>query len=452
MFDWTPPGYKYWGPGNRMDKGLPTNDLDAAAYKHDKWYDYYQRKGFNPYVRWNEADERLRNYPVSDFSSAINRGVWNIKKSITKGRFEIPKFAGKRKASDDWFKSNKVQRGDDNSRALVPYVAPQNINNSSFRVYTKGKLISKRMPYRKSYKKKGRRKSKRTALKKHLNPPTVYRNYHPLVLQSLINACKYQCVSHQSLATPAATDLSYLGTIGNIANLSCKYYYVDAGAQAIKNLTPDAMNIDGGLFKFYFDTYYTYTIRNNTTVDCSLEVLILKPKMNIADGTADEFSPRQAFRVGMVNEGSALTADNFDRVNLHPTQSLLFTKNYKIEKRYRKYFHPGNEFKFTVKPPTFKYEENSIADELSQGIVHMSRATRLVLFRLRGTLASTTPTINDGDTCIAPAQLNVGISEVIKIRPVRASQWLHSELSSTYNLGGPAAFIGQPADAVMESA
>ncbi|CAK1580535.1 unnamed protein product [Parnassius mnemosyne] len=41
------PGYKYLGPGNALDRGVPINALDAAAKKHDEKYhkitEYYKK-------------------------------------------------------------------------------------------------------------------------------------------------------------------------------------------------------------------------------------------------------------------------------------------------------------------------------------------------------------------------------------------------------------------------
>ena len=45
MFDLTLPGYKYLGPGNKLDKGEPTDWNDAVAYIHDLGYGEILEKG-----------------------------------------------------------------------------------------------------------------------------------------------------------------------------------------------------------------------------------------------------------------------------------------------------------------------------------------------------------------------------------------------------------------------
>ena len=37
---YTVPGYKYLGPGNSLDRGSPTNSVDAIAQEHDVAYDH----------------------------------------------------------------------------------------------------------------------------------------------------------------------------------------------------------------------------------------------------------------------------------------------------------------------------------------------------------------------------------------------------------------------------
>lgn len=62
---WTLPGYKYLGPGNSLNRGVPVNALDSAAQKHDEKYeklsDYLKktknRKVFEEKVK--EADREF---------------------------------------------------------------------------------------------------------------------------------------------------------------------------------------------------------------------------------------------------------------------------------------------------------------------------------------------------------------------------------------------------------
>lgn len=57
--DFTPIGYNYCGPGNRVDNAPPLNRLDAMCKEHDIAYGVLQSKGVNPYVKFNEADQTL---------------------------------------------------------------------------------------------------------------------------------------------------------------------------------------------------------------------------------------------------------------------------------------------------------------------------------------------------------------------------------------------------------
>lgn len=53
---WTLPGYKYLGPFNPLNSGVPTSSVDRAARRHDHAYSKYIDKGKNPYTHFNEAD------------------------------------------------------------------------------------------------------------------------------------------------------------------------------------------------------------------------------------------------------------------------------------------------------------------------------------------------------------------------------------------------------------
>lgn len=65
-----PPGYNYLGPGNTLDRGDPTNLSDAAAQRHDYWYQAYQESGHNPYWHHNQADEQF----IKDTTNAKDWG------------------------------------------------------------------------------------------------------------------------------------------------------------------------------------------------------------------------------------------------------------------------------------------------------------------------------------------------------------------------------------------
>lgn len=59
MWDLTLPGYRYLGPGNKLNKGDPKGVSDSAARTHDVGYDLIQKGGHNPYIRWSDADQRF---------------------------------------------------------------------------------------------------------------------------------------------------------------------------------------------------------------------------------------------------------------------------------------------------------------------------------------------------------------------------------------------------------
>lgn len=78
------PGYKYLGPFNRMDKGPPINELDAAAYRHDK---AYVKLGYKGYTTWSEADQTFL-----DETSKYSSRAANWSRNIFKGKKLLQKF------------------------------------------------------------------------------------------------------------------------------------------------------------------------------------------------------------------------------------------------------------------------------------------------------------------------------------------------------------------------
>lgn len=95
MRDWTLPGYKYLGPGNRLNKGKPRNKNDAVAYKHDLAYDHHIKSGRNPYWNFNDADEKAMNeFTWDDYGGAAGKTFFQFKKLAWKagltGHLEQP--------------------------------------------------------------------------------------------------------------------------------------------------------------------------------------------------------------------------------------------------------------------------------------------------------------------------------------------------------------------------
>nr|UZZ82244.1 VP1 [Newlavirus] len=81
---WVPPGYKYLGPGNSLDKGTPNNPSDAAAQRHDHAYSAYQAAGFNPYFYHNQADENFirETDQAPDWGGRFGNAVFRAKRLI----------------------------------------------------------------------------------------------------------------------------------------------------------------------------------------------------------------------------------------------------------------------------------------------------------------------------------------------------------------------------------
>lgn len=81
MRDFSLPGYKYLGPGNKLNKGKARNYNDYVAYLHDIGYDTLLKEGKNPYTNWNEADEKaLAQFTTSDYGGAAGKAFFYLKK------------------------------------------------------------------------------------------------------------------------------------------------------------------------------------------------------------------------------------------------------------------------------------------------------------------------------------------------------------------------------------
>ena len=58
MIDLSLPGYKYLGPGNDLDKGVPNGYNDFVAFLHDHGYNVIIDRGGNPYFQWSGTYRR----------------------------------------------------------------------------------------------------------------------------------------------------------------------------------------------------------------------------------------------------------------------------------------------------------------------------------------------------------------------------------------------------------
>lgn len=80
-----PPGYRYLGPGNDLDRGEPTNENDRKAQTHDIGYTELEKEGVNPYWTYNDADETfLKELKPDDIPTYVAKGVFSVKKAAAK--------------------------------------------------------------------------------------------------------------------------------------------------------------------------------------------------------------------------------------------------------------------------------------------------------------------------------------------------------------------------------
>lgn len=83
MWDLSLPGYKYLGPGNKLDKGEPTSFNDWVAFVHDLGYGEIINQGGNPYITFSDADElALAQFDWSDYGGVLASGYFSFKKKL----------------------------------------------------------------------------------------------------------------------------------------------------------------------------------------------------------------------------------------------------------------------------------------------------------------------------------------------------------------------------------
>lgn len=105
---WVPPGYKYLGPGNDLNRGEPTNYNDSVAYKHDVAYQDILNQDGDPYRNWTKADQEfLDNLSPNDFWTYVAQGLFTVKKGAYKvGLIGEVKDMSKR----SWYSSEKGKK------------------------------------------------------------------------------------------------------------------------------------------------------------------------------------------------------------------------------------------------------------------------------------------------------------------------------------------------------
>ncbi|KAK1937132.1 Capsid protein VP1 [Phytophthora citrophthora] len=100
MRDWTLPGYKYLGPGNKLNKDNPTRYGDAVAKEHDIGYDKDLKRGRDPYWNWNDADNRfLKKIKLNEYGGLAGYTVFGLKRGAARaGLIGTLNSAGTKKA------------------------------------------------------------------------------------------------------------------------------------------------------------------------------------------------------------------------------------------------------------------------------------------------------------------------------------------------------------------
>ena len=117
MRDWTLPGYKYLGPGNKLDKGEPNNYDDWVAFMHDLDYGNIEDAGGDPYKQYSDADDVFLQRIGYTYGGVLGQGWFRSKQLLHKlgliSKFDVPRVhmaGGKRKHTDDepeWAKRGK---------------------------------------------------------------------------------------------------------------------------------------------------------------------------------------------------------------------------------------------------------------------------------------------------------------------------------------------------------
>ncbi len=128
----TLPGYKYLGPFNDLDRGIPTNESDAFAEKHDHEYNDYIREGKNPYLKYNDADETLlqKTEGASDFGGKVANTYFRVKRAVAP---RLSEGSVKRVKME-----NVKTEGGDVKMAGVPMGAAEKGNSSGGTGFTEG--------------------------------------------------------------------------------------------------------------------------------------------------------------------------------------------------------------------------------------------------------------------------------------------------------------------------
>ena len=120
MRDYTLPGYKYLGPGNKLNKGPPVNEDDYVALLHDYQYDRLIKRGLHPYYKYSAADEEARQkFSYHTYGGLAGKAFFTFKKLAYKAGLighvndatMEPKTAGKRLrgAASDFFPSKRLR-------------------------------------------------------------------------------------------------------------------------------------------------------------------------------------------------------------------------------------------------------------------------------------------------------------------------------------------------------
>lgn len=124
---WTLPGYNYLGPFNSLNNGVPTNKSDQVAQTHDYGYDALAKKGINPYLTYNVADEEANKEWGDDWGGRIANAVFDVKKFMM-APFDPFSLTYK----NDEFQGAKFKDGEDDDWNLAIDIAKSLSGNDSF--------------------------------------------------------------------------------------------------------------------------------------------------------------------------------------------------------------------------------------------------------------------------------------------------------------------------------
>jgi hypothetical protein len=137
MWDLSLPGYKYLGPGNKMNKGRPNNWNDFVSLVHDDKYKRLEKLGKVPHTLWTESDEAwLRDTNWQDYGGVLGKLFFNVKKGAY--RLGLIKHAGDKDTDPPL---QKQDFNDDFVNKLATDISPKDKKPQALRSVTGKRLF-----------------------------------------------------------------------------------------------------------------------------------------------------------------------------------------------------------------------------------------------------------------------------------------------------------------------